>query len=203
MNDCVACHQDPHAGRYKTAGDERTRAGCRTCHGAGSFRVTSVDASLHGRFGRPLEGAHGAIACPLCHEGMKSRGSSSTLLKSERLTPLRFDAPREKCVDCHDDPHRGQFGARAEDGCGACHGSDAFRPASRFAHDRDSRFALAGAHARVSCDKCHEVRRDDRGAYAVYRSLATECRACHAGAGVEAPTGAPEVSGGGRSGGDK
>jgi len=177
ITECASCHQDPHAGRY--ARRERGAAECRSCHGADSFRLTRVDAALHARLGAPLNEAHAAVACPFCHEELRKPDAQSTLLLAGLLPALKFEAHRTKCADCHEDPHRAQFAARDGGSCERCHGEAAFHPAPRFDHDRDARFALAGAHAKIPCVKCHPTKSDERGAYTLYRPVAAECSACH------------------------
>jgi hypothetical protein len=56
----------------------------------------------------------------------------------------------------------------------------AFRPADRFDHDRDARFSLKGAHATVTCARCHFTRRSAAGKpVVVYRPVSTKCESCH------------------------
>ena len=95
---------------------------------------------------------------------------------------LKFEKKHDTCAECHEDPHGGQFAGRDRGSdCGVCHGSAAFRPPDRFDHDRDARFALAGAHATVACDKCHPVAaRPDGTDGPIYRPLEFACEDCHA-----------------------
>ncbi|HSB53107.1 MAG TPA: hypothetical protein VLD58_02080, partial [Gemmatimonadales bacterium] len=66
--------------------------------------------------------------------------------------------------------------------CERCHGVDGFRPASGFDHDRDTPFALKGAHSRVECTACHSTRRTVAGrAIVVYAPLSGKCESCHTG----------------------
>jgi len=59
---------------------------------------------------------------------------------------------------------------------------NAFRPATRFDHDRDAKFRLAGAHERVPCRKCHpEGRTADGKPQTLYKPLAVTCQSCHGG----------------------
>jgi hypothetical protein len=65
--------------------------------------------------------------------------------------------------------------------CERCHEVEAFRPASRFDHDRDTEFSLGNGHRRVPCVSCHPSEVDPDGrARARYRPTPTACRDCHA-----------------------
>lgn len=177
---CASCHVDPHAGRYADGGAGPTTADCTSCHSTTAFRPSRLGAQDHDRFGVPLEGAHQAVACVACHEELRAAPAGKTLLLSARDV-RRFPAgpaTNRTCATCHDNPHGGQFGARATT-CEACHGLDAFAPAARFDHDRDATFALRGAHAAVPCARCH-VPGDANGKRTVaYRPLDARCESCH------------------------
>jgi hypothetical protein len=57
---------------------------------------------------------------------------------------------------------------------------DAFRPAERFDHDKDTRFPLAPAHTNVPCGSCHvtPARKSDP---VIYRGTVVRCEQCHSG----------------------
>lgn len=176
---CRDCHADPHGNRYPAGsplGD------CRTCHSTTSFHRSLVDVSLHARFSYPLEGAHRAAPCVLCHKELDHPPAGSTLIGAPRGLPkLPFSGNRSRCRDCHRNPHGNQFteGKGAKD-CESCHDTTTFRPAVRFDHDRDARFPLAGAHERVPCARCHPTGSDASGRPRVlYKPLASACQSCH------------------------
>jgi hypothetical protein len=204
---CGDCHQDSHQRRYVEAAPalagtspvtlgglgvdaiagSRTAATvpCVACHGYDTFARSSVDLPMHARLGFVLEGAHRAVPCFGCHPELERRKLRSSLVAAtERVAALPFAARRAQCAQCHESPHGTQFATRAAgDACERCHDQERFRPASRFTHDRDSGFSLAGAHAKVACAKCHPTIVAAGGKPAVvYRPIATVCRACHAGA---------------------
>ncbi|MDE3216592.1 MAG: hypothetical protein KGO03_09345 [Gemmatimonadota bacterium] len=185
--ECRQCHVDPHAGRYAAGGAMPMAGGCRACHDARAFRPSTVDIATHARFSFSLDGAHRATPCVACHEEMRGRAAASTLIGAPKgVTPLPFTRHRDAtCQSCHaaDNPHGSQFAARKDGGaCGSCHGTASFVPASRFDHDRDTRFPLAGAHARVACAACHKPRTAADGTVRVtYGSLSTACASCHGG----------------------
>jgi len=180
--DCVSCHFDPHLGRFGPAGAREKKAGCLKCHGVASFRPSIVDITVHHEFSYSLEGAHRAISCDACHVESKPGPIRSSLLLTHGVVPaLTFATKGTNCEACHVNPHGDQFARRADGGkCASCHGESAFRPASRFDHDRDAAFSLKGAHAHVPCAKCHTTRQEHGGrAVVLYRPVPHTCEDCH------------------------
>ncbi len=181
---CGACHIDPHKGRFAAGGARAKDKDCLACHDARAFRPSTAGVAAHAGFGYPLEGAHRATACTSCHEEMKPPppGRRSSLIAAGSVfATLPFDATKKECAACHKTTHGAQFDARADKGrCDACHGAEAFEPASRFNHDRDAAFPLRGGHERVPCNQCHP--RDLKSAYPtslVYRPVPVKCESCH------------------------
>jgi hypothetical protein len=171
--ECAACHVDPHDGRYPR---------CADCHAVRSFRPSTVDIATHKRYTFALDGAHAAVACVECHGEMKHPAATSSLVLARWVFPrLLFAAPKNGCQGCHENPHGTQFAARMErEGCEVCHGTDVFRPATHFDHNRDATFALKGAHENVPCDRCHiSTRRPDGTTVVIYRPVSGKCEACH------------------------
>jgi hypothetical protein len=180
---CASCHADPHRGRYGPEGARALAGGCAACHGTKAFRPAVMDVALHARFAFNLEGAHRATPCVACHAEMRANPALRTLvLDAKGLASLPYAGPaRTACASCHDTPHGRQFDGRAGNGaCEACHTVAAFRPAERFDHERDTKFSLKGAHARVRCASCHRPA-PDPGAprLVVYRGVPSKCEACH------------------------
>ena len=193
---CEDCHLDPHAGRFASNGERRHAGGCLGCHSRAAFRPSTYDGPAHADSRFPLEGAHRAVPCQRCHVELEHARAAATP-RSGPPTELRFAMRERTCADCHEDPHGGQFRARADRGaCDACHDAQAFAPARHFDHDRDARFRLQGAHARTPCSACH--RPGPAGAsgsrVVVYRSTPTRCESCHTSGS------APERGAGGGSG---
>ncbi|HEX7078332.1 MAG TPA: hypothetical protein VF363_07920 [Candidatus Eisenbacteria bacterium] len=183
--ECAQCHADPHQGRFAAGKPRAWEGGCAACHTTAAFRPALVDVARHARTRFPLEGAHRAVPCAACHADLAKRPERSSLLRATpnaAATPLLFAVEKRACADCHQNPHGDQFRARRDHGtCEACHGLDAFAPAARFDHDRDSAFHLKGAHARVPCARCHQVDRDRAGNRRVaYRGIPSRCEDCHA-----------------------
>jgi len=175
--ECVSCHVDPHGGRYPGERGEGFR--CLDCHSPRGFTPSIVGAAEHDRFGFPLVGAHLAVPCSDCHQELIRKPSRSSLVASRgHRTSLPFDRTGRVCSTCHESPHGDQFAGRpGGDRCDTCHGAEAFVPAARFDHDRDTTFALKGAHERVPCASCHP--RSGEPARVVYRPLDGSCRSCH------------------------
>jgi hypothetical protein len=159
---CLACHD-------VTARDLRAKRGlhyelitrsgrrCEQCHREHHGRDydlvrfgAQVPGFEHGQTGFPLTGRHAELTCAPCHRGKH-----------------RYQGLRPRCASCHEDRHGGQLtgaaAGRAGGGdCDRCHGTTAFRPASRFDHDR-SGYPLTGRHRDVACAQCHPPRgADDR-----------------------------------------
>jgi hypothetical protein len=140
---CAACHEDVHKGQFGARG-------CSECHGGGAWKPSLYDLAAHARSAFPLEQKHAAAKCADCHKE-------------------RFAGTPRECAACHEDVHRGQFGAR---GCGECHRGDAWKPSlfDLAAHSR-SAFPLEHGHATAKCADCHRER---------FAGTPRECAACHA-----------------------
>ncbi len=184
---CVDCHADPHRAALGATDDK-----CLSCHDPAAFAPSRVDPAAHAAYEFPLEGAHAAVPCFLCHKGLETKHPESTLLGTAKAWPdLSFQEKARACRDCHEDPHGGQFAKRkGGDECSVCHGADTFRPAARFDHET-TKFPLAGAHAKVACAACHaEGTLPDGKRGAVWVGAPTACEACHV-AGTPQSTGSP------------
>lgn len=164
---CLTCHGDPHRGEAARFVEAE---GCTACHGVDTWSRVSFD---HARTEFPLEGEHARIDCRSCHRTVDV-GTAA-----ERIRMLGLSTA---CSGCHADPHGGQFaGPEGATDCRRCHDVDGWeRP--RFDHDRDTAFALRGAHEKVPCESCHRTATDAEGRpYLVFRPLPTDCAGCHSG----------------------
>jgi hypothetical protein len=142
--DCYSCHRinDKHDG---TRGRQ-----CAKCHTETEWRDAKFDHDRDTRF--PLAGAHGSVACSMCHK------------QDPYVAKVATD-----CAGCHrkDDSHVGRNGDRCEN----CHTAAAWKEI-RFDHAAATRFPLHNRHAEISCVACH------RGQ--VYEDkLSTDCYSCH------------------------
>ena len=124
---CVSCHakSDVHRGSRGT--------NCASCHSPASWKAATFNHNRDTSF--PLSGRHALATCAGCH------GANNTIRK-----------PQRTCYACHasDDSHKGSRGTN----CAECHSSSSWKSVD-FNHNKDTRFALIGAHAATSCAGCH------------------------------------------------
>lgn len=174
-DDCSACHQDVHAGRFdrpELPQQVEGRAGCARCHTTERFDQVRAGVFDHALWaGYPLRGAHKNASCQDCHGGTVSR---------DAFTGPKNQTQTRNCQDCHRDPHVGQFGSTTTVDCTRCHrDGDSFRQLV-FDHQTDSRFPLDRDHARLTCNACHRTQELIGGGQAVrYKPLGTQCGDCH------------------------
>ncbi|PYY18400.1 MAG: hypothetical protein DMG60_08470 [Acidobacteria bacterium] len=134
-NACVACHQDPHQGRFGKK--------CEQCHSTNDWKV--VGKFDHSKTRYPLTGAHVQVTCAKCH----TAGADGL----PRWTGLKFG----RCADCHADPHQGKFAPKP---CESCHTTSGWRTVStglvqtNFDHSK-TKYPLLGEHISVHCSACH------------------------------------------------
>ena len=173
---CASCHQDPHRGRLG--------AECQQCHNYNDWKTFSVVRLDHSKTRYPLTGMHAQVSCAQCH------------------TPGRDGKPRYTgipfghCVDCHSDPHRGNF----QQTCESCHSTTGWNRVSGttlnegFDHSK-TKFPLRGKHAGVDCVQCHAGgdfkkplvfqkcmdchKPDPHGGQFSRRAGGAECASCH------------------------
>ncbi|MBK8012634.1 MAG: cytochrome c3 family protein [Deltaproteobacteria bacterium] len=111
---------------------------CSKCHTSGeNFKTVVFDHDRDSRF--PLTGYHGVVACAECHR--------------ER----RYKLGAIDCLGCHrdDDVHTGRLG----ENCAKCHETTGGAP--KFDHNVHTHFVRDGVHARIECERCHFLRRDE------------------------------------------
>jgi hypothetical protein len=164
---CKTCHGDPHGGQFAAEVEQRD---CIACHqsNCASFLIRPYD---HGqRTDYILTGEHAQANCDQCH---KQQITDSSTVRQYRPTS-------RTCATCHRDVHRGQFQHEGLAGCERCHDSTHSWAANRFNHDRDTRFALDKAHARVACHACHPAAPQSDGQSVIqYRPIPMRCEDCH------------------------
>lgn len=149
---CVDCHTDPHNGKFGQ--------NCEKCHSTGSFKqIKNMERFDHSATRFPLLGKHINVNCNKCH--------GDNLASKPKF---------ERCVDCHEDYHKGRFTIAGEvQDCADCHKVDGFSP-SFFPIEKHqkSSFPLIGSHLAVPCFMCHKT---DDGWNFTYTSL--KCIECH------------------------
>ncbi len=141
---CVDCH------RAQDPHGGELGKNCDQCHGNETWRgKVSFD---HDLTQYPLLGQHVLVSCAQCHASLSFKGAS------------------QKCVDCHrtQDVHKGGLGAE----CQSCHSPNGWK-IWEFDHAKETRFALTGAHRKLTCNDCH--REPPKKV-----KLSSECGACHA-----------------------
>lgn len=164
FSNCSDCHIDPHVGRLGAA--------CVTCHTSQGWKDVVTGRFDHERTRYPLRGRHATVRCNQCHRPNAS------------IRGLAF----ARCVDCHVDPHSGQFtdgldarGAHAARDCSDCHTVDGFAPTTyTIAAHAKTDYPLAGGHLAVPCSGCHTRSKPDAPrSTAIFRFNDTRCITCH------------------------
>ena len=172
---CTSCHQDVHKGQFNERmgklGKNGKPMGCEACHTTKSWR--ELDGFDHSTTTFPLAGAHRAVACIDCHKPPNME---------TRLTNVDFKKAPEKCEECHEDVHAGQFTkffTNKVTQCGDCHNATKWKPSS-FDHDKRTTFALEGEHRNVACAGCHKVFKNVDGKQVLYYLPTPKtCAECH------------------------
>ena len=159
---CVDCHTDPHEAvvsqKYYPESD------CRSCHNEQSWRQIQFD---HSKTGYELMGQHQATDCRDCH--FKTDKETST-------TQQVFSKLPNACINCHTDKHAGQFVENDQNNCNRCHNADNWQPAL-FNHEL-TRFALEGAHSKLTCKQCHKPA-SINNQFVINYKIDYRCEACH------------------------
>jgi hypothetical protein len=139
---CNDCHHKDDPHKGRLGKD------CGKCHGVKAWKTSRFD---HDKTKFPLRGKHKEATCNSCHP-------------NERYKNLA-----KECVACHriNDVHTERYGSK----CEKCHNEQKWKQII-FDHDRDTKFKLRGAHAKIRCDTCHTGK-----LYGV--KLGTRCYACH------------------------
>ncbi|MBI2374621.1 MAG: hypothetical protein HYV07_11555 [Deltaproteobacteria bacterium] len=152
FSDCKGCHEDSHKSVIS-----KGKRKCFGCHATKTkFALTKFDHDKETKF--PIRGKHEKNHCKDCHK-----------LGSEPV------APETRCISCHKDFHEGRF---AKNTCEECHSEVGWRTIS-FAHDKETKFDLTGAHSKASCVSCHRDR-DPKHFEKLPEALGKECARCHA-----------------------
>jgi len=108
-----------------------------------------------------LVGKHQQVDCLACHRN------------GDFKQPLTF----QKCMDCHQDEHRGQFAKRTGGPeCSACHNLEGFKPSTFGLKEHASTaYPLQGKHGSLQCAQCHTP----RGKETLYAIKFERCLDCH------------------------
>jgi hypothetical protein len=181
---CSDCHSDPHLGQFANRPDG---VACEGCHSLDSFSPATFPLAAHQQTAFPLEGGHLAVACNGCHLAVAPSEIARVLGRSvrpvrggaSRAGALQFRYSSTRCLDCHQDPHRGEVDRFVNaSGCPACHTVESWHT-SDFDHKQSS-FSLEGRHQTVACLACHpKVDQGSAGERIQLTGLATTCAGCH------------------------
>lgn len=158
-NKCASCHADFHEGQFSVV---HNKMDCAACHTVDGFSGSSFGVEQHALTAFRLEGAHVATPCFACH------------LKNDRWI---FKNIGSRCVDCHQDIHKGQIAERwyPNQTCEKCHTVASWRN-NRFDHNQTA-FALQGAHAKQDCRACHVP--DEVHKHGQFAGKSSRCADCH------------------------
>lgn len=160
---CADCHENIHKAfiseKYYPGAD------CETCHNLNRWNTINFD---HKKTQFELEGAHAKQTCRDCHFNKEKTGHASQ----------NFSGLATTCTTCHKDVHNSQFETNGTTDCKRCHTSDAFKPASKFDHNK-TKFPLDGKHVNVACNKCHNQVSDKGVSYIFYKTNKLKCEDCH------------------------
>ena len=155
---CTDCHSDPHRGSF-------AQQTCQSCHNTSGWKRVSTGALSqsfdHAKTKYPLAGKHQTVECVACHRN------------GDFKQPLAF----QKCMDCHQDEHQGQFAKRAGGAeCSGCHNLEGFKPSTfGLKEHASSAYPLQGKHASLQCDQCHVP----QGKETLYKIKFGLCLDCH------------------------
>ncbi|MDP1622011.1 MAG: cytochrome C [Bacteroidales bacterium] len=148
--ECVACHSDHHGLNFQII----------------RFNTEQFDHNLTG-FG--LSGAHSKKQCSDCH---KKEFIKDQKIKAKKFTYLGLGSG---CLTCHADYHQQTMSAK----CTECHEFTAFKPASKFNHDK-TEFKLIGKHIQVACIGCHKTGTKNGQSFQEFKDIKFDnCTSCH------------------------
>ncbi len=155
---CIDCHEDVHKNKF----GER----CESCHKTSGWKNYKLNNFNHDKTKFPLRGKHAQLKCEQCH------------LPGRPLKIAKFD----KCRDCHEDYHQGQFSHRPQRGnCEECHTVEGFAPSlfTVVEHNK-SDYQLDGSHLAVPCIECHKKIDSGTPKETIrFRFPAHQCQTCH------------------------
>ena len=171
---CENCHKSPHVGIFSP---KMLQKKCTECHITAGWKIDQKRKDFpHEQTRFPLTGKHQTLACDQCHVANKK----------QVFTFSSFN--QQFCIDCHKNPHLGQFdqdfSARS---CANCHSTERFDKLKDFDHDQ-TRFRLRDAHAKLVCTDCHTEtgkRFDTKSAnpqhqFQLPQAIQKSCVGCHA-----------------------
>jgi hypothetical protein len=182
---CLDCHREladriaRKAGFHATIG-AKSCGECHKDHFGPDFDAVHFDTAgfHHADVGYDIVGGHLKAACRDCHQpdNITDAAVKRTMAEHGRLASTYLGLGTT-CVGCHrkDDPHEGQFGARA---CEDCHSEGDWKKPDRFDHAK-TRYPLRGRHREIQCRECHTPIPGKKGALQLTGLEFATCSACH------------------------
>jgi len=160
-NKCTDCHTDYHEKQFVK---NNYTPDCSDCHSTKGFSGSSFTIERHNETSFPLEGAHLATPCFVCH--MKE-------------TKWNFNEIGSKCVNCHDNIHELYIDKKyyPETNCENCHNENTWAEIS-FDHAKTG-YELLGAHSNQSCRACHFTTLPDGELMQKFTGFTSACTDCH------------------------
>ncbi|MEE8191516.1 MAG: hypothetical protein V3T74_02145, partial [Gemmatimonadales bacterium] len=177
---CASCHRDVHRGAM-----DRACSGCHTTRGWHRINRSTFEGQFdHNSTDFRLIGAHAEIECDACHGSSPAADEWLRIRFAARTRDYTYPVPvAADCLSCHRDYHERAF----EDTpggtlCENCHSQRKWMPTSYDIerHNRETEFALTGAHLAAPCFRCHENTELGRES-SEYRFTSTDCASCHRG----------------------
>jgi len=178
-NKCLDCHKEIKSlisqKKGYHASTEVTSKDCFACHSehhGRKFDMVRFDEKKfnHALTKYKLEGGHSTIDCKECHR------PDNILDASIRKKQNTFLGLKQECLTCHDDYHQKTL----SNNCLTCHDMKAFKPASRFDHNKVD-YKLTGKHIEVDCKECHKTVTKNGKTFQVFADVPhNDCVACHA-----------------------
>ncbi len=158
---CIQCHENFHGGAisFEYFGENN----CEYCHSTTQWSEVKFD---HNKTDFKLLGKHNTTSCVSCH-----------FIEKGGITKQVFKELDSSCEKCHKDVHFNQFIVNGTTDCSRCHGFTDWEPVN-FDHSK-SRFPLVGAHAKISCEKCHKKIHTPNGDFIKYKYDEIKCKSCH------------------------
>jgi hypothetical protein len=165
FSQCRDCHQDYHQAQFS---NRQAQKDCKACHSEKGFIPVEFSIAEHNQTQFPLEGAHLAIPCNVCHPKLNPDTRGET---------VKFRFVSTRCLDCHRNPHQitaTQSGLVSKVECKGCHNINSWRTID-FDHIQ-TQFPLQDRHSGVACVACHTP---DLNKQILFTGLNNSCSGCH------------------------
>ncbi|HHT9115048.1 MAG: cytochrome b/b6 domain-containing protein [Planctomycetes bacterium] len=158
---CTECHRNPHP-------DSKDNYDCLACHTMDGWTRKQLIFDHNQNSKYKLEGEHIAISCEKCH---------FTTYEEKVVSQVKLINIGSKCIDCHDDIHKGQF----QKECQSCHSEHGWKGTWLVdSHGADSAYPLNGMHNKLKCIECHKLPHENaKLAESKLAGLSHECSSCH------------------------